>query len=154
MIKTSVADRLLLLCIMAGLALSVYSALETFLPGLEDACSPNSTISCRIVNESPYSHIGPLPVWTFGVGGFVFLLALDVLFLRTREARWLTYLFMLAGVGLVISVVLTLVEIFLIGAICPVCVASYVADRGVFLVAWRIRSGMSERRKGVGVGVE
>jgi len=152
MIKTSVADRLLLLCIMAGLALSVYSALETLLPGLQDACSVNDVISCRVVNESPYSHLGPLPVWTFGVGGFVLLLALDVLFLWTRESRWLTDLFMLAGLGLIISVILTLVEIFLIAAICPVCVASYVADLGVFLVAWRTRLGISKHQTGEGAG--
>jgi len=128
---------------MAGLALSVYSALDTFLPALQNACSISDRISCRVVNDSPYSHIGPLPVWSLGGGGFIFLLTIDVLFLRTREPRWLNYIFVLAGVGLIISVILTLVEIFLIGAICPVCVTSYVADLGVFLVAWRVRSGMS-----------
>ena len=146
MADPSVLKRLLVVCILAGLALSVYAALETMIPSLQGSCTVNSYVTCGKVAQSPYSYIGPIPVWTLGVGGFLLLLALTVLYLRTGEARWLGWLWGLAGLGLASSVVLLLVEVALINAICPVCVASYVAELAVFLVVSRLRLATSHAR--------
>lgn len=132
-------DRLLLVCVVAGLALSTFAALETTFPALQGVCSVNSWLTCGEVAASAYSWIGPIPVWSLGLGGFVVLLALSVLFLRTREERWLWGLWVVAGIGFAASIVLAGVEVFLIHAVCPVCLASYVADFGAFAVAWRMR---------------
>ncbi len=132
-------DRLLLVCIFAGLALSVFAGLETAIPGLQGVCTVNSWVSCGAVASSPYSWIGPIPVWSVGLGGFVVLLGLSILYLQTREERWLWALWVVAGIGFAASIVLAGVEVFLIHAVCPVCLASYVADFGVFAVAWRMR---------------
>lgn len=143
MTASVVPDRLLLVCIFAGLALSAFAALEASIPPLQGACTVNAVISCQAVNESVYSRIGPIPIWALGLGGFILLLALAILFLRTRQGRWLSAIWIVAGFGLIVSVALVIVEVALIHAVCPVCLASYVADLAVFMVAWRMR------RKGI-----
>ncbi len=134
-----VLKRLLLVCILAGLALSIYAGVETMVPSLQGTCNVSSTINCGKVAQSPYSYIGPIPVWSIGVGGFVVLLALGILYLRSGGSRWLFWIWVFSGIGLASSVVLLGVEVFLINAICPVCLASYLADLAVFLLAWRLR---------------
>ncbi len=131
--------RLLLVCVLAGLVLSVYAALETMFPGLQGTCTVNSYVQCGAVARSPYSFIGPIPVWSLGVGGFVVLLGLTVLYTRGGEARWLFWIWLFAALGVLASVVLLAVEVLLINAICPVCVASYLADGAVLAVAWKLR---------------
>jgi uncharacterized membrane protein len=136
--EVPVLNRLLVLCVLVGLALSGFAALETMLPGLQTSCTVNSIISCEAVANSPYSHIGPIPVWSLGFGGFVLLLILVVLYMRDLERRWLRWIWLVGGLGLAASVVLLVVELVLIGALCLVCLGGYVADLGVFAVAWQL----------------
>ncbi len=140
-----VLKRLLLVCVLAGLILSVYAALETLFPGLQGACTVNSYVQCGAVARSPYSFIGPIPVWSLGVGGFVVLLVLSLLYVRTDEARWLFWIWLFGALGAFASVVLLLVEVLLINAICPVCIASYFADGAVLAVAWKLRRETAEQ---------
>ncbi len=134
-----VLKRLLLVCVLAGLVLSVYAALETMFPGLQGTCTVNSYVQCAAVAQSTYSFIGPIPVWSLGVGGFVVLLLLSVQYMRADEVRWLFWIWLFAVIGVLASVVLLAVEVVLIHAICPVCIASYVADGAVLAVAWKLR---------------
>lgn len=138
MAEPAVLKRLLLVCIVAGLALSVYAALEASIPALQGSCTLNPFLSCQAVNQSVYSNIGPVPVWALGLGGFILLFGLGIVFFRTSEVRWLRALWIVAGVGLAASVVLAAVELFLINALCLICLGAYVADLLVFLVAWRL----------------
>lgn len=145
MVEVPVLKRLLVVCILAGLALSGYAALETLVPGLQGSCTVNAFISCEAVAQSVYSRIGPVPVWSLGFGGFVLLLVLDALYMRRAAAALLRWVWILAGLGLVASVVLLAVELVLIGALCLVCLGAYLADLAVFAVAWRLmRSGREE----------
>ena len=126
------------MCILAGLVLSGYAAAETLMPGLQGSCTVNLFISCEAVANSTYSHIGPIPVWSLGFGGFVLLLALDVLYMRELDRRWLRWVWIFAGLGFAASVVLLAIELVLINALCLVCLGAYLADLGVFVVAWQV----------------
>lgn len=134
-----VLKRLLVVCVLAGLALSVYAAVETMVPSLQGSCYVSAWVQCGAVAQSTYSSIGPIPVWSLGVGGFVILLGLAILHHRSGGTRWLGWMWVFAILGLAASVVLLAVEVFLIHAICPVCVASYAAEFAVFLVVWGLR---------------
>ncbi|HYM39760.1 MAG TPA: vitamin K epoxide reductase family protein [Thermoplasmata archaeon] len=145
MVEVPVLRRLLVVCILAGLALSGYAALETMVPGLQGSCTVNAFISCEAVAQSAYSHIGPLPVWSLGFGGFVLLFALDVLYMRRADPAFLRWIWILTGLGLAASVILLGVELVLIGALCLVCLGAYLADLAAFAVAWRLlRLGREE----------
>jgi uncharacterized membrane protein len=145
-VDAPVLHRLLLVTILAGLGLSLFSTAEYLDPALTSVCSPNPLWSCGGVLKSGDTGFppptGPIPDFAVGVAGFVLLLVLDLLLLRTYEKRWLLGILLLSVVGLLVAASLLATEAFLIHAYCPICVGSYIADLGVFLLAlvlWRTR---------------
>lgn len=138
MADARVLHRLLLAFVVAGLALSVYATAESLDPALQSSCTVNAFLSCAAVQQSGLTTLGPVPDWAVGVGGFVLLLVLDVALLRTYERRWLLAVLAVSAAGLAVAAVLAYIELALIHALCPVCLGTYVADLGVFLLAFAI----------------
>jgi uncharacterized membrane protein len=134
-----VVHRLLLLLILIGLAFSLYATLETLDPALQATCTVNSYLSCQAVDSSSFTHTGPIPDWAIGVGGFLLLLLLDLALLRTYEARWLNAVTVVAALGVVTAIYLGSIELFLIKAICPICLGAYLSGVAVLLVAIWLR---------------
>lgn len=84
---------------------------------------------CWTVNTSKYSTLLGIPVSIFGMIGyaiilFVFLYELKYKFLRKNG---LNFLFGLTFFGLLFSIYLTYIELFVIFAVCPFCVLSATA---------------------------
>jgi uncharacterized membrane protein len=83
---------------------------------------------CDIVNSSPYSMIKGVPIAFLGLGAYLFLIV--ILFLEKRKVISLenfVYLnFGVCLVGLLFSIYLTYIELFVLHAICPYCFASAV----------------------------
>jgi uncharacterized membrane protein len=93
---------------------------------------------CEAVQWSPWSQIAGIEVALIGVLGYAGLLALSLAALHPGLAhrRWpTTLLSVLAGIGVLFTVYLTYLELFVINAICRWCVASGVIILGIFLVA-------------------
>jgi uncharacterized membrane protein len=91
---------------------------------------------CEAVQTSRYSTIGPIPVALVGLAGFVAILAAAIA--HARGAAWsLTPLFALSLAATLYVAYLTYVEVFVLGAICPWCVAVAVCSVGVFALALR-----------------
>ncbi|HKS59779.1 MAG TPA: vitamin K epoxide reductase family protein [Thermoplasmata archaeon] len=142
MVQAPALHRILLLVLVAGLAVSSYAAFEVLQPALQGVCTVNAFFSCSAVDRSGLTSIGPVPDWLIGVGGFAAMLLLDVLLVRSYSARLLQAITLLALAGLAVSGYLAYVELGLIHALCPVCVAAYAADAGalaVCLMLWRLR---------------
>ncbi len=139
MVKAETLHRLLLVFIVVGLAFSTYSAIETYYHPLQNTCTVNGAVSCSKVDASAYTGVGPVPFWSVGVGGFLLLLALDIPLYRTYEIRYLKPLLVVAGLGVGTAIVLGAIEVFLIGAICPICLGAYVSGVIVFVTALGIR---------------
>jgi uncharacterized membrane protein len=135
MVRASTLHRLLLLSILIGLGFSLYAMVEVLYPAAQGTCSINPFFSCGKVDQSAYTHIGPVPDWLVGVGGFVLLLALDLPLLRSYEVRYLYGIAVLAAVGLAVAVGLGLVELTLIHAVCPICLGAYLSDAAVMGLA-------------------
>ena len=81
---------------------------------------------CETVNSSPYSTIAGVPIALFGMLGY---LAIGVSALASTRQDWLgeqapLAVFGLSLIGVLYSAYLTYLEIFVIRAICPWCVAS------------------------------
>jgi len=81
---------------------------------------------CETVNTSPYSTIAGIPIAVLGMGAYVAIGALA--FLSTREGALAEQahlaVFGVSLAGVLYSVYLTYLEIFVIRAICPWCVVS------------------------------
>jgi len=96
------------------------------------------TGACETVQLSPYSRFLGLEVALYGVGGYATLLILSLLALqappgsRSRASDWLLGLSL---VGVVFTVYLTYIELFVLHAVCRWCVTSAVIIGAIFVVS-------------------
>ncbi len=93
---------------------------------------------CETVNASPYALIGGIPVSLVGVVTYLAILALS-LWRGWWGAPWMVSLviFGIALVGVLFSIYLTYLELYVILAVCPWCVASAVLLVGILADSWR-----------------
>ncbi|MFH2102052.1 MAG: vitamin K epoxide reductase family protein [Chloroflexota bacterium] len=92
---------------------------------------------CAIVNESPFSEIRGIPVSVLGLIAYLFILGVTLLERKSRflmeYGPMLTMAVSLSGV--VFSAYLTYIEVYVIYAICPFCIASAVIITAIFALA-------------------
>ncbi len=108
---------------------------------------PNSTLcigagGCETVNNSVYSEVWGIPVAAFGAAAYAAMLGLLAFENRISIlAEWGPMLvFGLALAGTLYSAYLTYVELAIIHAVCPYCVASAVIITLILIVsAFRLR---------------
>ncbi len=96
------------------------------------------TGECETVQASVWSRFAGVEVALIGVVGYAGLVLLSLASLQPglSERRWPTNLLAwLSGVGVLFSLYLTYLELFVIHAICRWCVGSAVIITGVFVLA-------------------
>ena len=98
-------------------------------------CAPGG--GCDIVNGSPFSEIGGVPIAVLGLGAYLLMIAL--LWLQPRSPflaeNGPLILFGLSLTGVLYSAYLTYLELFVINAICPYCVVSAVLLVGLLVLS-------------------
>jgi uncharacterized membrane protein len=118
-----------------GLAVSTYLSVVK-LANMDVVCFAGAS-DCNIVNTSGYSVWRGIPVAILGVVGYIIILAL-LLILGKQKYESSGIMLALFGVtlfGMLYSLYLTYVEIFIIHAICPWCVTSAIAMLVLFIVS-------------------
>jgi uncharacterized membrane protein len=126
---------------LAGLFISAYLYLYKLGKIGSLACG---TGGCETVQWSPWSQIAGIEVSLVGVLGYAGLVLLSLAALQPglAQQRWPTVLLVvLAGIGVLFTLYLTYLELFVIHAICRWCVAS-----GVVIVAILVVSLFDVRR--------
>jgi uncharacterized membrane protein len=90
---------------------------------------------CETVQSSTYAEIAGLPVALLGLIAFAVAAALAIVRLRGGSAAWtLTGLFGVSFAGALFAAYLTYLELFVIHAICPWCVAADSAMVALFVI--------------------
>ena len=92
---------------------------------------------CETVNTSPYSTLAGIPIALIGLGAYLVIGGLAVAATRDwpiREAAPLL-VFGLALIGVLYSAYLTYLELFVIRAVCPWCVASALIMTSIWILA-------------------
>ena len=138
---TPLARKLLILFALLGLGASSaatyvhYNLIRN--PDYSSFCDINATVSCKAAYLSQYGSLGGVPV---AVGGIIFFgWVLLMLWGATGKSRIKdsapAYVF--AGSTLALAVVLYLAyaSFFVLKEVCPLCVATYVAVIGIFIVS-------------------
>lgn len=134
-------DLLLLVAVLAafGIADSLYLTWQRYEAASASWCDLDTYFSCTKVRESTFAAIGGVPTAIVGVAGFATLLALGLLALRGRDVLgpWPTtrWLIAFAALGAAIGLGLTVVEVFVIQAICILCVLGFALVLGILAVA-------------------
>lgn len=130
----SILRRLLIVLCIAGLLVSGYLA-YVYLADAEALCT--GVGGCDAVKDSRYAVVAGIPVPVLGIAGYAAILAVVLLEgssgLLGEQGRILV--FGLSLLGTLYSAYLTYLEIAVIKAICPYCVASAVIMTAIFGVA-------------------
>jgi uncharacterized membrane protein len=128
-------DRIELILIAAGIFIASYLTYVKLF-GIKPYCA--GVGDCEAVQTSPYAELFGVPVAIWGLLGY---LALLVLFLVKRydwrNLGWVARqaFFLVTLVGVLYSAYLTYLELFVIDAICPWCVASAIVMAVLFVLA-------------------
>ncbi len=137
-------DLLILIAVLAvfGIADAAYLTYQWYEAATASWCDLNSYFSCSRVRASAFAAVGGIPTATVGVAGFLILLVLVVLAFRGAEMlgpwsvdRWLL---VFTSIGGLLGLALTLIEIFVIQAICILCVIGFGLDLGVLYFGWKL----------------
>lgn len=117
-----------------GLLVSIYMTIYKFTSN--EAMCIGST-GCSEVNASRYSEINGIPVAVLGVVGYAAILAL--LFLEQRpgffQQNGTMLFFGVSLVGFLFTIYLIYLEIALIKAYCPFCLASQAVMIAIFIIS-------------------
>ena len=117
-----------------GLLISIYMTIYK-VTNNESMCIGSS--GCSEVNASRYSEINGIPVAALGVVGYALILAL--LFLEQRPGFFQengTYLFFgVSLMGFLFTLYLIYLEVALIKAYCPFCLASQAIMTVIFIIS-------------------
>ena len=120
---------------LAGLFISAYLYLYKLGKIGSLACG---TGGCETVQWSPWSQIAGIEVSLVGVLGYAGLVLLSLAALQPglTEQRWPGLLLaVLAGIGVLFTLYLTYLELFVIHAVCRWCVASGVVILAILVVS-------------------
>ena len=92
---------------------------------------------CSTVNSSRYSEINGIPVSLLGLLAYLAIIGLHALETRSHffEQNGNLLVFGLSLIGVLFSVYLTYVELYIIHAVCPFCVASAILIAVIFILA-------------------
>jgi uncharacterized membrane protein len=131
-----------LVCAIVGLVASIAAAYVhyhlLFDPHYTSFCDVNATVSCTEVYQSRFSTVAGIPVAIFGAiwFGVAVLLTLGGLTARPNVRESIAgYLFVLSTVALSAILYLAYASFFLIKAVCVLCLATYAAVIGLFVIS-------------------
>lgn len=134
--------RLALACAILGLAASAYAAYVHYHllydPLYRSLCDVNATVSCTTVYQSRFSTFRGIPVAILGGVWFAGAALLVWAGMRAREGVRESipgYLFVLSTLALAVILYLGYASFFIIKAVCVVCLITYAAVIGLFLVS-------------------
>jgi uncharacterized membrane protein len=140
-IKTTSIDKTAPALVWSTVILSILGAADAVylliykITGNSHMCLGNG--GCHNVNFSPYSEINGIPVSLFGICAYLAILCILVLEGRAKIAKenGPLAIFGISLGGVAFSAYLTYLEIYVINAICPFCVASAILITLVFILA-------------------
>ncbi len=115
-----------------------YAVYQHYSADSDAPCNVNELVNCSAVNQSVYSEMWGIPVAGVGLAGYIFFAAICGMMLSGRYlGGWTVWLLLAAALfGLVFSAYLTYIEIFVLGAVCPMCVISMAVVTAIAIIAF------------------
>jgi len=127
---------------LVGIALATYSLNDHFGP-LDGSgiCNISETINCDIVNKGPYSEEFGVPVALIGILFYSVLawFSYSMAFRNDGNSKLEKLFLCMSGFGVVYSLSLGSFVFYMLDAICPMCVASYMTIIAIFILSFKIR---------------
>ncbi len=136
-------DRLLLVLVLAlsGVAVAADLTAEWYRAANSTWCDVSSYFSCTRVRASAYAAVAGIPTAVVGIGGFGILALLSWLSWtalrgRVRIGRWSIgqWIRLVSAIGAAIALGLSLLEVFVIQAVCILCAVGFALDLAILAV--------------------
>ncbi|MHB9111326.1 MAG: vitamin K epoxide reductase family protein [Thermoleophilia bacterium] len=123
---------------IAGAIDSGYALQQHYAPPDLSSCDFNETVSCTAVNQSKYSEVAGIPVAAIGIAGYMMLgLLAGIALAKPQKSRLMFKLLALASLGGFLAALgLTYIELFILKAVCPLCVISQGLIFAIMIIAW------------------
>ncbi len=112
-----------------GIVLALYLFYEYLAPVHRSLCYVNSTINCEASTKGPLAHTLGIPTALWGLTGYVIILISSL-------KKWPRLLWGMATFGLLFCLRITFLEIFVVKAICPVCLACQIDMLALFTLGF------------------
>ena len=151
---STLARKLLVGCALLGLAASSAAAYVHYNliqnPDYASFCDINATVSCKAAYLSRYGSFAGVPV---AVGGVVFFAWILLLLWGSRGKSRIqdsapAYIFVSSTLALAVVFYLAYASFFILKEVCPLCVATYVAVVGLFVISGAARTVPMSRLPG------
>ena len=125
--------------ILGGVVLNIHGNLATSQGAYTSFCTVSEGVSCDVVLGSTYASVLGIPVGGWSILAYLFAAGLSFYLMRAPDEKRLptaTLLLGLAGAILGISFYFFFVSSFVIGVLCPMCLAMDAVNIGLFGTAW------------------
>jgi uncharacterized membrane protein len=90
---------------------------------------------CDFVTTSVYSTIFGVPVAVLGIIFYVSIFTLSVLYLRSKNRKFLVSILGLSSVGFLMSVWFVYAQVFILESICSYCMLSAILSTTIFILS-------------------
>ena len=124
----------------------VYAAIVAFLGFLDttyltilhfkNVAPPCTIAGCEVVLTSKYSVIYGVPLALLGSLFYLSVIIICLLILTNYKEKFLQAFYLLAGIGLVVSLVLIGIQAFDLKAFCQYCLLSAATSTGIAMLAF------------------
>lgn len=94
------------------------------------------TSNCEKVLTSEFASIGPIPLALFGSLFYLALIVLCILILTHYKKIFLDLFYIASVVGFGVSIVLLLIQAYIINAFCQYCLTSEAISTGIVILAF------------------
>ncbi|MGH7246085.1 MAG: vitamin K epoxide reductase family protein [Candidatus Levyibacteriota bacterium] len=103
----------------------------------QNVIPPCTLKGCEVVLTSKFSMLGPIPISLIGVGFYITMIILLLVFRETKKKMILNALFALGIAVVIVSMVLVGLQAFVLHAFCQYCLLSELMNTLLFLsILW------------------
>lgn len=116
-----------------GIGLALYLTNEYFAPPHQSICYINSYINCEASTKGELAKTLGIPTALYGLTGYFIILIASL-------KKWPKLLFGMATFGLLFCLRITFLEVFVINALCPVCLTCQAIMIVIFILGYKLNT--------------
>lgn len=122
-----------------GLLVCIYLVYQHFKTDDNSFCNFNDYFNCDIVNKSEYSVLFGMPVAILGALAYIAIFATAILLIKQKLPKIaLGLLALFSAISLAFAIYLSVMEFFVLYAVCIFCVTSQLIILSIFLLSLNI----------------
>jgi len=141
--RNSKLTKSIIILAILGFLIAGYATYLHYKPTDGGVCDLSEVFNCDLVYKSPYSKIFGIPVPAFGMLFYALLAVIAYTILsgkeKCKDVSTRKVLFYLSIFGVVYSLSMGAFVFYKLGALCPVCITSYVVIIAILVLSVKLK---------------